>query len=76
MTALTATAFLLQLREPYSWTLLGQVLVAGGLLIGSAINHAFPDRAAWFAIPHLVVVAVFLVVNLRSIAGSANGATR
>jgi len=64
MTLFMATVIWRQLKNSFVWTLLLQVVVTGGLLFGSAINHAFPEEAVWYAIPHLALAVVFIVLNI------------
>lgn len=59
-----ATVFWRQLKSDFSWSLLVQVFLTGGFLFGSALNHAFPERAFWFALPHLVLALIFAGFNL------------
>lgn len=64
MLVFIATALWRQIKTKFSWALFLQVLLVGGLLGGSAINHAFPEKAIWYAFPHLVLALVFIGVNL------------
>ena len=67
MTVFMVTALARQLRTAFAWTLLVQVFVTGGLLFGSAMNHAFPEKAVWYALPHVVLALVFTGANLPSL---------
>jgi len=66
MAILSALALWFQLRRQVDWWVLAGFAVAGVLLFLSVVNHAFPERAAPFAIAHVAAaVAVILLTVLR-----------
>jgi len=67
MLLVVASALALQYRRPFSWPLLMQVLVTGALLALSTLNHGFPERSVYFAVPHIVLAVVFATMNFVAV---------
>jgi hypothetical protein len=62
---LVVTTTWVQYKRSFSPMLAFQLAIAGVLLIYCMLNHAFPERSRLFAIPHDIVGAIFLAINLR-----------
>jgi hypothetical protein len=68
MTLLCVFAICVQFKHELDWVVFAGFLLAGALLFMSAVNHAVPERAAPFAIAHVIAaisVAVVAVYRVR-----------